>query len=123
MATARFGKDGQRLAEDSLGPPVELLSGIAEPTIFCGEGVTRWIWVDPGASGNPGTAGYIVAGRSTLVAGPPWASRELTWTRPTIWRRCNPTIFGCRPLEDPSGGTISPSHRPGPALKASGIKS
>ena len=43
VATARFGKDGQRLAEDSLGQPVELLSGIAEPTIFCGEGVTRWI--------------------------------------------------------------------------------
>ncbi len=43
VAAARFGKDGQRLAEDTLGPPMELLSAIVEPTIFCGEGVTRCI--------------------------------------------------------------------------------
>ncbi len=43
VAAARFGKDGQRLAEDAMGPPVELLSDIAEPTIFCGEAVTGWI--------------------------------------------------------------------------------
>ena len=42
VAAAKFGKDGQRLAEDKVGPPVELLSDIAEPTIFCGEAVTRW---------------------------------------------------------------------------------
>lgn len=45
VAAARFGKDGQRLGEDAVGLPVELLSDIAEPTIFCGEGVTRWIGV------------------------------------------------------------------------------
>ena len=45
VAAARFGKDGQRLAEDGVGPPVELLSDIAEPTIFCGEGVTLWMEV------------------------------------------------------------------------------
>ena len=43
VAAAKFGKDGQRLEEDILGPPVELLNDIAEPTIFCGEGVTPWI--------------------------------------------------------------------------------
>ncbi len=43
VAAARFGKDGQRLGEDAVGLPVELLSDITEPTIFCGEGVTRWI--------------------------------------------------------------------------------
>ena len=43
VAAARFGKDGQRMGEDTLGPPVELLSDIAEPTIFCGEAVTQWI--------------------------------------------------------------------------------
>ncbi len=43
VAAARFGKDGQRLGEDAVGLPVELLSDIAEPTIFCGEGVTRAI--------------------------------------------------------------------------------
>ena len=43
VASARFGHDGRRLAEDTISRPVELLSGIAEPTIFCGEGVTLWI--------------------------------------------------------------------------------
>ena len=43
VAAARFGKDGQRLAEDAVGPPAELLSDIAEQTIFCGEAVTRWM--------------------------------------------------------------------------------
>jgi len=43
VAAARFGKDGQRLAEDIIGPPLELFSGIAEPTIFCGEAVAKWI--------------------------------------------------------------------------------
>ncbi len=43
VAAARFGKDGQRLAEDIIGPPLELFSGIAEPTIFCGEAVANWI--------------------------------------------------------------------------------
>ena len=43
VAAARFGKDGQRVAEDTLGPPMELLADIEERTIFCGEGVTPWI--------------------------------------------------------------------------------
>ncbi len=43
VAAAKFGKDGQRLAEDNVGPLVELLSDITEPTIFCGEGVASWI--------------------------------------------------------------------------------
>ena len=43
VAAARFGKDGQRLAEDIIGPPLELFSGIAEPTIFCGEAVAKWM--------------------------------------------------------------------------------
>ena len=43
VAAARFAQDGQRLAEDILGPPAELLHDITEPTIFCGEGVTQWI--------------------------------------------------------------------------------
>jgi len=45
VAAAKFGKDGQRLEEDILGPPEELFSDVTETTIFCGEGVTNWIWL------------------------------------------------------------------------------
>ena len=42
VAAAFFNPRGERTAEDTMGPPEEVLSGVAEPTIFCGEGISRW---------------------------------------------------------------------------------
>ena len=42
VAAAFFNPRGERAGEDTMGPPEEVLSGIGEATIFCGEGVSRW---------------------------------------------------------------------------------
>ena len=42
VAAAFFNPRGERTAEDTMGPPDEVLSGVRETTIFCGEGVSRW---------------------------------------------------------------------------------
>lgn len=42
VATALFGGGGVRIREDLIGTPEELLDGIMEQTIFCGEGVSPW---------------------------------------------------------------------------------
>ena len=42
VATACFNGDGRRSREDLIRPPDELLDGITEKTIICGEGVTQW---------------------------------------------------------------------------------
>ena len=39
VSSAHFDVAGRRLREDLISPPQELLQGIAESTIFCGEGV------------------------------------------------------------------------------------
>ena len=41
-ATALFGPNGIRLREDRVRTAEQLLTEIAGPTIFCGEGVTAW---------------------------------------------------------------------------------
>ena len=38
VASACFGRDGQRSRDDLICSPEELLAEIAEPTLFCGEG-------------------------------------------------------------------------------------
>lgn len=43
VASAYFGASGQRTREDLICPPKELLTGITQQTIFCGEGVLPWI--------------------------------------------------------------------------------
>ena len=42
VAAAFFGADGARVGEDVMGRPEELLTRVAGPTIFCGEGVRSW---------------------------------------------------------------------------------
>ena len=42
VAAAFFNANGKRTAADTMGPPEEVLSGIGQPTIFCGEGISRW---------------------------------------------------------------------------------
>ena len=42
VAAAFFGADGERTGEDRMGRPEEIITGVAEPTIFCGEGVRSW---------------------------------------------------------------------------------
>lgn len=39
VASALFGLDGNRIREDLINPTEEILKDIAEPTLFCGEGV------------------------------------------------------------------------------------
>jgi tRNA threonylcarbamoyladenosine biosynthesis protein TsaB len=43
VASAYFGVSGQRAREDLICPPEELLAGITQQTIFCGEGILPWI--------------------------------------------------------------------------------
>lgn len=43
IASACFDADGQRVREDLIGPPDELLAEITQPALFCGEGVVPWI--------------------------------------------------------------------------------
>lgn len=38
VSSAYFGPDGQRLREDRICPPTELLEEVAGPALFCGEG-------------------------------------------------------------------------------------
>ena len=42
VAAAFFNPRGERTGEDTMGAPEEVLAGIGEPTIFCGEGIYRW---------------------------------------------------------------------------------
>jgi tRNA threonylcarbamoyl adenosine modification protein YeaZ len=42
VAWACFGPDGRRRGEDAISPPHQLLDGVAEPTLFCGEAVSTW---------------------------------------------------------------------------------
>lgn len=42
VAAAFFNPRGERTGEDTMGPPEEVLSGVGEPTVFCGEGISRW---------------------------------------------------------------------------------
>ncbi len=42
VATALFGVDGVRTRDDIIGEPQELLEGIEEQTIICGEGAATW---------------------------------------------------------------------------------
>jgi tRNA threonylcarbamoyladenosine biosynthesis protein TsaB len=42
VASARFGADGQRVRDDIIGAPEELLSEFSQSTLFCGEGVLPW---------------------------------------------------------------------------------
>lgn len=39
VSSAHFGVEGRRLREDLICPPQELFQGIADSTIFCGEGI------------------------------------------------------------------------------------
>jgi tRNA threonylcarbamoyladenosine biosynthesis protein TsaB len=42
VASARFGADGQRVRDDIIGAPGELVAEFTGPTLFCGEGVLPW---------------------------------------------------------------------------------
>lgn len=42
VASAYFGVDGQRVREDVICPPEELVTEVTQQTIFCGEGVLPW---------------------------------------------------------------------------------
>lgn len=42
VAAAFFNPRGERTGEDTMGPPEEVLAGVRETTIFCGEGISRW---------------------------------------------------------------------------------
>jgi len=42
VAWACFGPDGRRRKEDTISSPRQLLDCVAEPTLFCGEGVSAW---------------------------------------------------------------------------------
>ena len=42
VAAALFGADGARMGEDRMGRPGEIITQVAGPTIFCGEGVRSW---------------------------------------------------------------------------------
>ena len=42
VASAHFGADGRLTRDDLICPPEELLTGVSQPTIFCGEGVSPW---------------------------------------------------------------------------------
>ena len=42
VASAYFGVNGQRVREDVICPPEELLAEVTQQTIFCGEGVSPW---------------------------------------------------------------------------------
>lgn len=79
VAAAFFDPEGERTAEDTMGPPGEVLSGIGQPTIFCGEGISRWrasvedrlgtlaIIVQPAAGGRLSSLAEL--GRIRLNAG------------------------------------------------------
>lgn len=43
VASAHFGADGQRTRDDIICPPEEVLEGITEQTLFCGEGLFPWV--------------------------------------------------------------------------------
>ena len=42
VASAHFGADGQRIRDDLICSPEELVTGITQPTLLCGEGVPPW---------------------------------------------------------------------------------
>jgi tRNA threonylcarbamoyladenosine biosynthesis protein TsaB len=43
VASAHFGADGQRVRDDIICAPKELLAEFTQPTLFCGEGVSPWV--------------------------------------------------------------------------------
>jgi tRNA threonylcarbamoyladenosine biosynthesis protein TsaB len=42
VASAHFGADRQRVRDDIIGAPEELLAEFTQPTLFCGEGLLPW---------------------------------------------------------------------------------
>ena len=60
VSSALFGADGQRLREDRICPPEQLLSETDRPRIFCGEGVAAHTELIKGQLGDSA----IVAGHS-----------------------------------------------------------
>jgi tRNA threonylcarbamoyladenosine biosynthesis protein TsaB len=72
VAAACFGPDGQRRQADVIGPPETLLGAIADPTIFCGEGVAPWAGL---IKERLGPRGLVVAQSSP--AGRLWSLVEL----------------------------------------------
>jgi tRNA threonylcarbamoyladenosine biosynthesis protein TsaB len=51
-ASALFGANGQRLRDDRVSTAPELLEEIGQPTLFCGEGVARWVQEIKGGLGS-----------------------------------------------------------------------
>ena len=75
VASALFGPNGQRMRDDLVCPPQELVDSIDEPTLFCGEALVNW-----------GDFIREHLGPLAIVAGPVptqrlWVLCELGWKR------------------------------------------
>ena len=75
VASALFGPNGQRMRDDLVCRPQELVDSIDEPTLFCGEALANW-----------GDFIREQLGPLAMVAGPVptqrlWALGELGWKR------------------------------------------
>ncbi len=75
VASASFDSAGQRTREDLIGPPEELLSELAETTLFCGEGAPpQAALIRERLGGSAILVGHSAASRL-------WALAELGWRR------------------------------------------
>ena len=69
VSSALFGADGQRIREDRIGPPEEVLPDVTEPTLFCGEGLAAHADVIREQLGDKAViAGHSPAGRLWALA-------------------------------------------------------
>jgi tRNA threonylcarbamoyladenosine biosynthesis protein TsaB len=75
VASAHFAADGQRVRDDIICLPEELLSEFTQPTLFCGEGVPLW-------------AELIKERRGPLaLAIPHWSPASRLWSLVELGRR------------------------------------
>ena len=75
VASALFSKDSVRAREDAVGPVEELVDGIDEPTLFCGEAVASWGGVIRERLGS------LAVVADAAPAQRAWALGQLGWQR------------------------------------------
>ena len=105
VSSALFDIAGQRLREDRICPPDELLPDLPETVLFCGEGGSIPRRPASGKAGPPGRHRRPFPRRPPVGPGPPGPANAWNPAKPTTWPPSNPTTCGCPPSAAPNAAT------------------
>ena len=105
LSSALFAPDGQRLREDLICPPDELLPDLPETVLFCGEARSLPRRPDSGKAGPPRRHRRPFPRRPPVGPGPTGPAASGIRRQPTTWPPCNPTTCECPPSAAPNAAT------------------